>query len=484
MASRRFSLAGFLLAILLIALLLGLFVPVYRLVEHSLDPSKQVAALAMSADGDTLAAMFEDGSLRICEAPNVGLTIAAPSESGRIALSADGNLVAVAGNDFSTTKSVVVLDTVNGKTVKEFTASPGSLIEFSPADARLAIASSGSVIVHSSRDEGLPPLRLPIGAEEPLATAFSPDGRILAVTTDDGRVRLFDSMTGLPRRQWKLGPAWRPSAMAFSPDGRDLAIRELPGGFESLATRIEVYHLDSLKSVTIPLGDEMAWDSALAYLPGGKLLAVVNNGQLRVFDSVSHQPVDLEKRGDELTLGMAASRHGDVFAVADQNGIELRDCVTLRTKTVLWPGPPPPNFLLIGIGYLLWLAGAVWLGLRRNRRTCPNCGRSYQPLKRKETSTECPECRERALYQTLTAEKIALAQRQKLWRGLRTLLVISCLSACPVAFVLFEITGLRIWLAYLIGLLVVFVAIMACAVAYGLNLRRKAAQSSGQNNPS
>lgn len=77
----------------------------------------------------------------------------------------------------------------------------GSLIEFSPVDDRLAIASTGSVVIRSINDESLATVRLPMGAAELLATAFSPDGRTLAVATDDGHVRLFDSMTGKRRRR-------------------------------------------------------------------------------------------------------------------------------------------------------------------------------------------------------------------------------------------------------------------------------------------
>lgn len=475
MAVRRFSLAALLLAILLMALLLGSFVPLYQLIEHSLDPSKQISALAMSADGATLAALFEDGSLCICETSNGRLrnSMAAPSESGRIALSADGRLAAVAGNDLSLAKSVVIWDVETGKTVREFAASPGSLIEFSPVDDRLAIASTGSVVIRSINDESLATVRLPMGAAELLATAFSPDGRTLAVATDDGHVRLFDSRTGKRRRQWKLRNDWRASALAFAADGGALAMREMPYSFESPAQRIEVYDLRTLTPVTIRLDDDNLLDSAIAYVPGGKLLAVVNNYQLLVFDAASHQPVGHGKRGDELILGMAAGRRGELFAVADQSGVKLLDGETLQTKAVLWPGPPPPNFLAIGFGYLLWIGGVVWLGLRRNRRTCQICGRHYQPLKRKETSTECPNCRERALYETLTADQIAMAERQKVRRGLRTLVVISCLSAWPVAFVLSEITGMQIWLAYFIGFAAVSIAIAACSTAYGLKLRQK-----------
>jgi WD40 repeat protein len=58
----------------------------------------------------------------------------------------------------------------------------------------------------------------------PISLAFSPDGKTLAVASIDGRMRLWEPRTGMPR-----GPAWAAidgAAMgtSFSPDSSVLAI--------------------------------------------------------------------------------------------------------------------------------------------------------------------------------------------------------------------------------------------------------------------
>ncbi|HJT34200.1 MAG TPA: hypothetical protein VJ783_19290 [Pirellulales bacterium] len=68
MASRHFALAGLLLTIWAIALALGYRVPMWRAIEHDVDPANQVEALTMSADGATVAARFSDGKLRLWNA--------------------------------------------------------------------------------------------------------------------------------------------------------------------------------------------------------------------------------------------------------------------------------------------------------------------------------------------------------------------------------------------------------------------------------
>jgi WD40 repeat protein len=63
--------------------------------------------------------------------------------------------------------------------------------------------------------------------------AFAPDGKMLAVTYEDGRVRLFDVVTGKKWREWQM-PGMTASGydgrnLSFAPDGRHLAVANANG---------------------------------------------------------------------------------------------------------------------------------------------------------------------------------------------------------------------------------------------------------------
>lgn len=90
---RRFTLAGLLLWVALVALLLAIVVPIYRWRNRS-PLSGTVVSVAASADGSTFAALLGDGTILVWDGSgwrktSIG-TERVVSEIARLALSSDG----------------------------------------------------------------------------------------------------------------------------------------------------------------------------------------------------------------------------------------------------------------------------------------------------------------------------------------------------------------------------------------------------------
>lgn len=96
------------------------------------------------------------------------------------------------------------------------------------------------------------------------AAAFSPDGRVLALTGDDKVVELYDVMTG-SKLEWGFPRLpYAGSALAFSPDGHFLVV----GGDGELLC---IY--DLVEGTARRLEGHVEWTYALAFHPQGHFFA-------------------------------------------------------------------------------------------------------------------------------------------------------------------------------------------------------------------
>jgi WD40 repeat protein len=165
------------------------------------DPQAGLVALAFSPDGKLLASLGAGGRVRLYD-------VAAGKE-------APGAAAAEAGRQVGWGDAVVF--SPSGRLL----ATTGSVGEGGGATGVLDVW---------ERDTGKRVLRLKGRARGSPAVGFSPDGRWLAWSAEDGKLRLTDTATGKEVRTLGAPEQTRYLAgLAFSPDGKRLATRGYDG---------------------------------------------------------------------------------------------------------------------------------------------------------------------------------------------------------------------------------------------------------------
>jgi RNA polymerase sigma factor (sigma-70 family) len=119
------------------------------------------------------------------------------------------------------------------------------------------------------------------------SVAFAPDGKALASTGGDGRVRLWDPATGQEVRQLDRRPQREATFAVFSPDGKTLAAggpQERRAGAKAETRPVYLWDVASGKEVRRLPGHEGSLCSA-AFAPDGKTLAAATQeGTVRFWD--------------------------------------------------------------------------------------------------------------------------------------------------------------------------------------------------------
>jgi len=351
--------------------------------------SGPVTAMAYSPGGQTLAAAYQDGAIRLWDTAShrlistatwgraalalaftgggKTLEVAGPASVGvwdlasrtmitaqplggivssrSVAFSPDGSTLATGDSD----GNVRLWDVATQQEIGAPMSSglrPVEAVAFSPDGKTLAAASSDGTVqlwdVTTQQETGttIPASSVPIGT-----LVFSPDGKSLAAGDDDGNVRLWDVATQ-SQAGATMATGAQVAALSFSAGGRTLATAESNGGTElwSFATQQQTGAAlaatggGSVSALAFSPGAPAAGVAATSVAAAGVLATGGGNGTIDLWDPAGfHQSSAPTATGtpESPAAGGSApavlSQHGDVLAVSNSRGtVRLWDALTGR----------------------------------------------------------------------------------------------------------------------------------------------------------
>lgn len=260
-----------------------------RIWEASTGRQKQVlrgtlglpSGLALSADGMTLCSASSDSEIRFWNlqtARETGKLRGNEHGIRALAMSADGAKLASAGDE----TRILIWDLASRK-LSKILYGPTDFVNsaaFSPDGSMLAVGDESSRVL-IFRLAGGGAARSLLGHAGPVdAVSFSPDGRLLASSGEDGTILLWDARTG--KRQSTLrttGSAVR--TISFSPDGKLLA----SGGEDG---RVLLWRTDSGSLDRELPGAGGAVNALLFSGNGNNLLGADQTGELAVWNTATN----------------------------------------------------------------------------------------------------------------------------------------------------------------------------------------------------
>ena len=325
------------------------------LVAQSLTGVSRTAAVAFRPDGHVLAAFGADGTLRLWNmaSPSHPLLIGQPVFTGdsleddlSVEFSPDGRTLTVKNGGI-----VSLWDVANpdhpARVSRSLTGAPHTAaVAFSPsADILAAVNLDGTFQLWNVADPSRPaPLSQRVTTNSVTTViggsggsiAFAPGGRILATTSPDHSIRLWNLSNPahpIPLGQPLTGTTAPVISVAFSPDGHELASTSFDGG-------VRLWSVPQMLLV----GDKSSI-SSVAFSPDGNTLAAVSNSAVRLWN-VTRSGLPTEPAGPvpgagsswavfSTSLAFSADGHLLAIATGDNDGVTIWQLTNRR----------PPAFL-------------------------------------------------------------------------------------------------------------------------------------------
>jgi WD40 repeat protein len=249
-------------------------------------------ALTISADGTTLAAV-QDDRVHVWDARSrkpIGTSVRLRSTHVEaLALNGDGRRIAAGGGS-----SVRVWDIRGDGRPTQFKTGLRAV-------ARVALSPDGNTVAVADRDGRVelwaaigtrlgPALKADTGSSYEGDLEFSPDGRLLAASSDPGTVTLWDAGTGQPRGALLSSQIDGVTAVAFSADGKTLAT-----GDDDY--RVRLWDLASHRMIGLPLRGNTSTIDDLTFSPDGRSVFSSNHdGTVRAWNDLLWANADDARR--------------------------------------------------------------------------------------------------------------------------------------------------------------------------------------------
>jgi serine/threonine protein kinase/WD40 repeat protein len=202
-----------------------------------------ICHVACNRDGRVVAvSQFDGGSVLNTDKPDHPVRLAPHRDARYVAVSPDGRWVATGSHAGA---GVKLWNSRTGEMIKKF-SDDGSLVGFSPDGTWLAVNEGGWVLLWAT-DTWQPGQKI-----EGTFADFSSDGKLLAVSTGTGAMRLVDPATGREFARLDDPHQDRSSRTSFSPDGTRL----VASNNDSLT--VHVWDLREIREQLAPMG--LDWD--------------------------------------------------------------------------------------------------------------------------------------------------------------------------------------------------------------------------------
>lgn len=262
--------------------------------------------------------------------------------------SPDGNLLAVHGSDFEDGKQILkitLLDVVTGKEI-ETLKGEYPFFAFSPDGNKLVLSQwlrdkKTIEILDLKTKQIRSLLSLQILSPFVPEAAFSPDGKLLAVTFEN-IIELWDISTEEKVFSFeKKEKNSRFSSIRFSPDGKVWAAAstnmEMLDGQVKFESQVTFWDVATKRELNI-IKDNKSVFSLIAFSPDGKILATRGYDEtIKLWDVASKQEIGALKtqKPRNVAGGLEFSPDGKILAVTDGRTVKLWDAVTRKELTVI-----------------------------------------------------------------------------------------------------------------------------------------------------
>jgi WD40 repeat protein/tetratricopeptide (TPR) repeat protein len=268
---------------------------------------------------------------QLCHQPLRFMRQASTLASYAVAYAPDSSLIALSGTD----GTVRLLNAADGREVRTLQGGGGSIaqaVAFSPDGNLLAQAAGPTqdevTLWNVATGELVRVLR---GTGAVYTLAFSPDGKLLATSTFDGTVGLWETATGVLKESWRTRTV---QAIGFSPDGKHLVTSN------SRVSPIDPkYYMTQFWDLSVSppqvVRELEARGMNLAFSADGKRFAVGTARAFALFDTQTWKEIPTKKGNWGYGLALAFVPGSNVVAVAVQSrSVRVVDIRTGHVKTL------------------------------------------------------------------------------------------------------------------------------------------------------